>query len=149
MPDGVYEHFRDGIGKRGRELNQAWRARFEEYRKQYPELGDRLFRMQRRHLPEGWDKDLPTFPADPKGKARARNLRPGAQRLAKNVPWLMGGSADLAPSCKTRLTFEAAGDFSAGTPAAATCTSASASTPWGPSSTGCRCARCGLTARAS
>src|SRR5207302_3102063 len=69
VPDGVYEHFRDGIGRRGRELNQAWRARFEEYRKEYPELADRLFRMQRRQLPDGWDKELPSFPADPKGKA--------------------------------------------------------------------------------
>src|SRR5215813_9805410 len=76
VPGGVYEHFRDGIGKRGRELNQAWRALFEGYRKQYPELGDRLFRMQRRQLPEGWDKDLPTFPADPKGKATRETSGP-------------------------------------------------------------------------
>src|SRR5207245_11700330 len=113
VPDGVYEHFRDGIGRRGRELNQAWRTRFEEYRKQYPELADRLFRMQRRLLPEGWDKDLPTFPADPKGKATRETSGLVLNALAKNVPWLMGGSADLAPSCKTRLTFEGAGDFSA------------------------------------
>src|SRR5438094_6044180 len=116
VPDGVYDHFRDGIGKRGRELNQAWRARFEEYRKQYPELGDRLFRMQRRLLPEGWDKDLPTFPADPKGKATRETSGLVLNALAKNVPWLMGGSADLGPSCKTRLTFEGAGDFSAANP---------------------------------
>jgi transketolase len=114
VPDGVYEHFRDGIGKRGRELNQAWRARFEEYRKQYPELADRLFRMQRRQLPEGWDKGLPAFPADPKGKATRETSGVVLNALAKNVPWLMGGSADLAPSCKTRLTFDGAGDFSAG-----------------------------------
>src|SRR6202030_929782 len=69
VPEGVYEHFRDGIGRRGRELKQAWQGRFEEYRKQSPELADRLFRMQRRQLPEGWDRDLPSFPADPKGKA--------------------------------------------------------------------------------
>ena len=113
VPDGVYEHFRDGIGKRGRELHQAWHARFEEYRKQYPELADRLYRMQRRQLPEGWDKDLPTFPPDPKGKATRETSGLVLNALAKNVPWLMGGSADLAPSCKTRLTFEGAGDFSA------------------------------------
>src|SRR5579884_1079109 len=116
VPDGVYEHFREGIGKRGRELNQAWRALFEEYRQHYPELGDRLFRMQRRQLPEGWDKDLPSFPADPKGKATRETSGLVLNALAKNVPWLLGGSADLAPSCKTRLTFEGAGDFLADSP---------------------------------
>jgi transketolase len=116
VPDGVYEHFRDGIGKRGRELNQAWLALFEGYRKQYPELGDRLFRMQHRQLPEGWDKDLPAFPADPKGKATRETSGLVLNALAKNVPWLLGGSADLAPSTKTRLTFEGAGDFSAAHP---------------------------------
>jgi transketolase len=116
VPDGVYEHFREGIGKRGRELHQAWRALFEEYRKQYPELGDRLFRMQRRQLPEGWDKDLPAFPADPKGKATRETSGLVLNALAKNVPWVMGGSADLAPSTKTRLTFEGAGDFNAANP---------------------------------
>src|SRR5499427_6314244 len=116
VPQGVYEHFRDGVGRRGRELNQAWRDRFEEYRKQYPELADRLFRMQRRQLPEGWDKGLPTFPTDPKGKATRETSGVVLNALAKNVPWLMGGSADLAPSCKTRLTFDGAGDFSAGNP---------------------------------
>src|SRR5207237_6752871 len=85
-------------------------------RKHYPELADRLFRMQRRQLPEGWDKDLPTFPADPKGKATRETSGQLLNALAKNVPWLMGGSADLTPSCKTRLTFEGAGDFSAANP---------------------------------
>ncbi len=113
VPDGVYEHFQAGIGKRGQELHQAWRNRFEEYRKQYPELGDRLFRMQRRLLPEGWDKDLPTFPPDPKGKATRETSSLLLNALGKNVPWLLGGSADLAPSCKTRLTFEGAGEFRA------------------------------------
>src|SRR5579884_1155131 len=116
VPDGVYEHFREGIGKRGRELNQAWRALFEEYRQHYPELGDRLFRMQRRQLPEGWDKDLPTFPPDPKGVATRDSSGKVLNALAKNVPWLLGGSADLAPSCKTRLTFDGAGDFLADSP---------------------------------
>src|SRR6202011_5271572 len=95
---------------------QAWRALFEKYRKQYPELADRLFRMQRRQLPEGWDKDLPTFPADAKGKATRETSGLVLNALAKNVSWLLGGSADLAPSCKTRLTFEGAGDFSAANP---------------------------------
>jgi transketolase len=116
VPDGVYEHFQGGIGKRGREDSQAWTVLFEAYRKQYPELGDHLYRMQRRQLPEGWDKDLPKFPADPKGKATRDASGQILNSIAKNVPWLIGGSADLAPSCKTRLTFDGAGDFSAATP---------------------------------
>jgi transketolase len=114
VPDGVYEHFRDGIGKRGREMSTAWWALFEEYRKKYPELADRLFRMQRRQLPEGWDKDLPTFATDPKGKATRETSGVVLNALARNIPWLMGGSADLSPSTKTRLTIEEAhGDFNA------------------------------------
>jgi transketolase len=117
VPGGVYEHFRDGIGRRGRELQQAWQRRFEEYRKQYPKLADQLYRMQRRELPEGWDQDLPTFPPDPKGIATRESSGKVFNAIARSVPWLIGGSADLAPSCKTRLTFERAGDFSAANPA--------------------------------
>src|SRR5262245_13604229 len=112
-PEGVYEHFRDGIGERGRKLQQDWRAKFEEYRKQYPKLADQLYRMQRRELPEGWDQGLPTFAPDPKGKASRETSGAALNAIARTVPWLMGGSADLAPSCKTRLTFEGAGDFNA------------------------------------
>jgi transketolase len=113
IPDGVYEHFREGIGQRGRALRQAWLTLIEEYRGKYPELADHLLRMQRRQLPEGWDKDLPQFPPDPKGKATRETSGAVLNALAKQVPWLLGGSADLAPSTKTRLTFDGAGDFSA------------------------------------
>ncbi|MCI0685017.1 MAG: transketolase [Gemmataceae bacterium] len=110
IPDGVYEHFRDGIGKRSKELHQAWLAKRDEYKSKYPELADYLDRMQRRLLPEGWDKDLPSFPPDPKGKATRETSAVVLNAIAKNVPWLIGGSADLAPSCKTRLTFDGTGD---------------------------------------
>ena len=113
VPDGVREHFRDGIGARGSEARAVWLARFEEYRTRYPELADHLLRMLRRELPAGWDKDLPTFPADAKGLAGRDASAKVLNVLARNVPWLIGGSADLAPSTKTRLTFEGAGDFSA------------------------------------
>lgn len=113
VPEGVYEHFQEGIGRRGRELRTAWDARFKEYSQQHPELADQLFRMQRRLLPEGWDRDLPDFPADPKGKATRETSGLVLNAIARQVPWVIGGSADLAPSCKTRLTFEGAGDFSA------------------------------------
>ena len=111
VPDGVYEHFQQGIGQRGHAAREAWIKLFGEYAKQFPEQADHLNRMQHRDLPEGWDKDLPVFPADPKGLATRDSSGKVLNALAKNYPWLIGGSADLAPSTKTRLTFEGAGDF--------------------------------------
>jgi len=113
VPDGVYNHFQQGIGKRGKEQREAWMAKFKEYQAQYPGLADQLYKMQHRELPDGWDKNLPTFPADPKGVAGRDASAQVLNALAKNVPWLIGGSADLAPSTKTRLTFAEAGDFTA------------------------------------
>jgi len=111
VPDGVREHFAAGIGKRGHELRQAWMAKFDSYSKVFPQLADELYRMQHRQLPDGWDKDLPTFPADPKGIASRDSSGKVLNVLAKNVPWLMGGAADLAPSTKTRLISDGFGDF--------------------------------------
>jgi transketolase len=116
IPDGVYDHFRNGIGKRGKELRDAWFARAREYRASYPDLAEQLYRMQHRQLPEGWDKDVPTFAADAKGLATRDASGKVLNVLGKNVPWLMGGSADLAPSCKTRMVFDGAGDFMAEDP---------------------------------
>jgi transketolase len=116
VPDGVYDHFRDGIAKRGKEARGAWFDRLREYRVRYPELAEQLYRMQHRQLPEAWDKDLPIFAADAKGLATRDSSAKVLNALAKNVPWLMGGSADLAPSTKTRLTFDGAGDFEAASP---------------------------------
>ena len=113
VPEGVREHFRAGMGERGQTLRKAWMTSFEAYRAQYPDLADQLYRMQHRQLPDGWDRDLPTFPADPKGVAGRDASGKVLNVLAKNVPWLLGGSADLAPSTKTRLTFDGAGDFTA------------------------------------
>ncbi len=111
VPEGVYDHFQNGIGKRGKSLSEAWFARVEEYRKKHPDLADHLYKMQHRQLPDGWDKDLSTFPADAKGLATRESSGKVLNAIAKNMPWLMGGSADLAPSTKTRLTFEGSGDF--------------------------------------
>src|SRR5712671_516851 len=113
VPEGVREHFREGIGKRGRELRSAWSELFEQYSRKYPDLADRLHRMERRELPQGWDKNLPTFPADAKGQATRDSSGKVLNALAQNVPWLIGGSADLATSNKTTLKFEGAGDFQA------------------------------------
>jgi len=114
VPEGVREHFQDGIGKRGHEARAQWSKMFAEYSKKYPELADQLHRMQRRELPEGWDKNLPTFPADAKGIATRESSGKVLNVVAENIPWLIGGSADLATSNKTTLKFEGAGDFHAG-----------------------------------
>ena len=116
VPDGVREHFDAGIGARGAALHRDWWALFEQYRIQYPELAETGYRMLRRELPDGWDRGLPVFPADDKGIATRDASGQVLNAVARNVPWLLGGSADLGPSCKTRLTFEGAGDFSADNP---------------------------------
>src|SRR6266446_2827252 len=113
VPDGVYEHFEAGIGTRGRMLHAAWWTKFEEYRQRYPDLAENGYRMLRRQLPDGWDRALPSFPADAKGLASRDASGQVLNVLGRNVPWLLGGSADLGPSCKTRLSFDEAGDFSA------------------------------------
>src|SRR5882762_8682692 len=114
VPEGVLEHFREGIGKRGRELRTQWENMFARYAQQFPERANLIDRMQRRELPPGWDKNLPTFPADAKGVATRESSGKVLNVLAQNVPWLVGGSADLGNSNKTTLKFEGAGDFSAG-----------------------------------
>ena len=114
VPEGVREHFQNGIGKRGHEARAQWTKVFSAYSQRYPELADQLHRMQRRELPDGWDKNLPTFPADAKGIATRESSGKVLNILAQNIPWLNGGSADLATSNKTALKFEGAGDFEAG-----------------------------------
>ncbi len=115
VPDGVYDQFKNGIGKRGGDLRNAWTKQFETYKTEFPQLAGDLHKMLFRLLPDGWDKDLPTFPADPKGIATRDSSGKIINILAQNVPWLMGGAADLYPSTKTRLTFEGAGEFEAAT----------------------------------
>ena len=116
IPDGVREHFRAGIGERGKALRDAWMAKFEAFEREYPERADLAYRMFRRELPDGWDHGLPEFPASVKGVATRDASGQALNVIAKNVPFVIGGSADLGPSCKTRLTFEGAGDFSATDP---------------------------------
>jgi transketolase len=114
IPDGVYDDFKNGIGKRGGEVRNTWMKLYEGYQKQFPQLAEELQLMEHHELPSGWDKDLPTFPVDAKGVATRDSSGKVLNALAKNIPWLMGGSADLYPSTKTRLTFEGAGEFEAG-----------------------------------
>jgi transketolase len=111
VPDGVREHFAAGVGARGAAAHRAWTETFQAYRARFPELAAEVEQMQRRELPPGWDRDLPAFPADPKGMSGRDASAQVLNVLARNVPWLLGGSADLAPSTKTRLTFDGAGDL--------------------------------------
>src|SRR6202521_48004 len=116
VPEGVREHFQDGLGRRGRGLHEAWITLFESYRNKYPDLADRLQRMQTRTFPDGWDAGLPGFAADAKGPATRDSSGKVLNAIAPHYPWLIGGAADLAPSTKTRLTFEGANDLEADTP---------------------------------
>ena len=117
VPDEVRANFQSSIGVRGKALRDEWFTKLAEYTKAYPELANQLVRMQKRELPDGWDKDIPTFDPDAKGVAGRDASAKVLNAIAKNVPWLIGGAADLAPSTKTRLTFDGAGDFLAETPA--------------------------------
>ena len=111
VPDGVYQHFASGVGARGAKARSEWTKLFAAYRAAFPELATQIEQMQRRELPAGWDRNLPVFPADEKGLAGREASGKVLNVLAQNIPWLLGGSADLAPSNKTRLTFETAGDL--------------------------------------
>jgi len=113
VPDGVYDRFQELIGRRGHGMREAWMVKFADYSREYPELADHLYKMQRRQLPDGWDADIPSFPADPKGMAGRDASGKVENAVAKRIPWLIGGAADLAPSTKTRFTFDGAGDFEA------------------------------------
>jgi transketolase len=111
VPEGVYENFQQGVGARGAEARAKWNTLFAEYAKKFPDLADQLNRMRRRALPDGWDKNLPVFPADAKGMATRESSGKVLNALAQSIPWMVGGSADLAKSNKTNLLFEGAGEF--------------------------------------
>jgi transketolase len=116
VPDAVRAHFAAGIGARGAQARGRWTELFAAYRSKYPQLATEIDLMQRRELPAGWDRGLPVFPADPKGIAGRDASGKVLNVLAQNIPWLLGGSADLASSTRAALTFEGAGDFEPGTP---------------------------------
>ena len=116
VPEAVRAHFDAGVGRRGAQARSRWEALFASYRAQFPELATEIDLMQRRELPAGWDHNLPSFAADPKGIAGRDASGEVLNLLAQNIPWFLGGSADLGPSNKTTLKFDGAGDFEAATP---------------------------------
>jgi len=116
VPEGVYEHFAAGIGQRGAAARRKWLQLFDAYRAKYPDLATEIDLLERRELPVGWDRNLPAFSADPKGLAGREASGKVLNVLAQNIPWFLGGSADLGPSNKTTLTFPGAGDFQADNP---------------------------------
>ena len=113
VPDGVREHFAQGIGRRGGQERTAWEEMFARYRKEFPELAAELDMMNLHTLPDGWDAEIPSFPADEKGVASRDSSQKVLNAIAKHVPWMIGGAADLSPSTKSNLTFDGAGSFEA------------------------------------
>jgi len=113
VPDEVPAHFRDQFGRRGAATRSSWDEQFAAYRRQFPDLAEQIDRMQRGDLPDGWDSALPSFPADAKGMATRESSGKVLNAIAGKVPWLLGGAADLAPSTKTHLSAEPAGEFQA------------------------------------
>lgn len=112
VPDGVREHFDAQFGARGRKLSADWYAGLKAYRERYPDLAQELDRMESGELPKNWDSSLPDFPADAKGMATREASGKVLNAIATHVPWLLGGSGDLAPSTKTLIAN--GGDFEPG-----------------------------------
>jgi transketolase len=113
VPDAVRERFDLTLGERGQNLHEAWRARLLAYGEAFPELHSALRQIESGDPPAGWDRDIPIFPADAKGVASREAFGAVLNAIGPDWPWLMGGAADLAPSTRTRLAFEGAGDLQA------------------------------------
>ena len=113
VPDGVRQRFDETLGARGAKLSAEWAQARTRHREAYPELAAELDALLAGEPPRGWDQDLPAFPPDPKGIATREASGKALNALARRLPWLVGGSADLSPSTKTHLDFDDAGTFSA------------------------------------
>ena len=113
VPEGVHERFAEVMGARGAAGRKEWMDLFARYREAYPELAAEIEMIDRHELPDGWDSDIPVFPADEKGVASRDSSQKVLNAIGKRVPWLIGGAADLAPSTKSNFTFDGAGSFEA------------------------------------
>ncbi len=116
VPDGVRERFASGVGARGRKLSAEWRESFGAYGTEHPDLAVAFGLMLERKLPEGWDRDLKEYEPGSKKVATRTASSDVLNQLGARIPWILGGSADLAPSNKSLLTFEGAGELTAETP---------------------------------
>jgi transketolase len=114
VPDGVYDCFRDGVGRRGRKLHDDWAKLFASYKSEQPERAKEIETLLSGNLPPQWDAGLPTFAPDAKGLATREASGKVLNQIAKTVPWLIGGAGDLSPSTKT--AFEGAESLEAKTP---------------------------------
>ncbi|MHB8900472.1 MAG: transketolase [Thermoguttaceae bacterium] len=117
VPEEVVAHFRQGVGARGERLRAAWDELFSRYREKHADLAAELNAIGQGELPQGWDSGITAFAADAKGVASRASSGKILNQVAQKLPWLVGGSADLAPSNKSDLTFKGAGEFGPGTPA--------------------------------
>ena len=113
VPDGVHQRFAAVMGQRGEAARHDWMDLLARYREQYPDLAREIDMIDRHELPEGWDSEIPVFPTDEKGIASRDSSQKVLNAIAKHVPWMIGGAADLAPSTKSNLTFDGAGSFEA------------------------------------
>ncbi|KMQ80310.1 Transketolase [Candidatus Burkholderia pumila] len=111
VPDGVMQHFADGMGARGKQAHTEWKQRFDAYGKANPELAKELQLMLESKLPDGWESAIPIFEPDEKGIATRESSGKVLNAIAQKIPWLIGGAADLSSSTKTNLKFEGAGSF--------------------------------------
>ena len=120
VPNGVQEHFKAHFAQRGAKAHAEWQMLYAGYQAQYPDLAEQLNAMQNRSLPADWDKALPSFKPDAKGISTRDAAGQTLNAIAAQVPWLMGGAADLSPSTKTHLSFDFSGTFEPSPGAAAT-----------------------------
>jgi len=111
IPEEALARFRQAL-QEGKKWETEWNARFQSYRKEYPELAEQWKQAMSGELPTGWDKDIPIFPADAKGMATRVASGTVLNAIAPHLPTLIGGSADLAPSTKTLI--KGTDDFQAG-----------------------------------
>jgi transketolase len=111
VPDGVGEHFAEGIGARGRELREQWERLLVSYQREHGTLERQIGQMQRRELPDGWNRDIPSFEPGEKGMATRKASNAVQKAIAEQLPWYLSGSADLTDSTSVRLSDEAGGDF--------------------------------------
>lgn len=111
VPNGVQEHFKAHFGQRGAKAHAKWQTLYAAYQAQYPDLAEQLNAMQGHRLPADWDTTLPSFKPDAKGISTRDAAGHTLNAIAAQVPWLLGGAADLSPSTKTHLSFDFSGTF--------------------------------------